>query len=271
MQALLEKAGAKGRTETGKLEADADTLRATGWPVLEVLADFKDTEKRISLIEALNVGPVARANWKAMVASGRISCSGPNLTQVPKVGGIRECIAAPEGMKLVTADFASLEYACFADVAYRMQGFSNAREYLLAGKDPHCVVAAQILGCPYDEAVANKKHGRYFDARQFGKAANYGLLGGMGARRFAEIIGRPEFFAREVIQAWKLAHPEHRPHFASLQQQGEMYRARLPWSGRERLAYYSEALNFYIQGTGSDVAKKALENSERGRGSPVSV
>ena len=84
----------------------------------------------------------------------------------------------------------------------------------------------------------------------------------MGARRFAEIIGRPESFARGVIQAWKLAHPEHRPHFASLQQQGEMYRAVLPWSGRARLAYYSEALNFYIQGTGSDVAKEALRRAE---------
>ena len=105
--------------------------------------------------------------------------------------------------------------------------------------------------------------GRYFEARQFGKNANYGLLGGMGARRFAEIIGKSESFARGIIQHWKLAHPEAKPHFDTLRQEGEMYRARLPWSGRERLAYYSEALNFYIQGTGSDVAKKALELSER--------
>lgn len=263
VQDLLERAGAKGTTATGKLESDAATLRATGWPVLEVLADFKDVEKRISLIDALDVGPIARANWKSMVASGRISCSGPNLTQVPKKGGLRECIYAPRGKKLVTADFSSLEYRCFADVAYRMQGYSNAREYLLAGKDPHCVVAAQILGVPYEEALANKKTGRYFDARQHGKGANYGLLGGMGARKFAEISGITEAQARSIITAWKLAHPEHRPHFASITPQGEMYRARLPWSGRVRVAYYSEALNFYIQGTGSDVAKEALRRSEK--------
>ncbi len=294
LQSLLEKAGCKERTPAGKLKADGDTLKETGWPVLMRLGEYKDTEKWISLVEAFDVGPVARPFWKPMVASGRISCSGPNLTQVPAMGGLRECVIAGPGNVLVLADFSGLEYACFADVAYRHHGFSDAREYLRAGKDPHCVIAAQLLGCTYEQALllSGKVKGHEkaktpdgHRARQWGKNGNYGLLGGMGERRFAEIIGGTVYQAREVIRAWRDAHREAGPHFERIDAAREgwcdcvdpktgkptphpLHRTVLPWSRRERLAHYTEAANFLIQGTGSDVAKNALHRASKA-GLPV--
>jgi DNA polymerase I-like protein with 3'-5' exonuclease and polymerase domains len=44
--------------------------------------------------------------------TGRMSCSSPNMQNVPKqgrLGKLRQCVAAPEGRPLVKADFSQIE------------------------------------------------------------------------------------------------------------------------------------------------------------------
>lgn len=237
------------------LDASGAVLREFGDPALVALADYKDAEKRVALVEAFDVGPVARAFWKPMVASGRIAASRPNLTQVPK-GELRACVVPSEGNVLVTADFSALEFRAWADVCERWLGWSDAAEALRAGVDPHTHLAAQLDG-----------------DRQAAKAGNYGLIGGMGVARLAATYDLSEERAAEVAAAWRATWGEARSYFRRIKAGdagGGRYRVVVPWSGRERLGFYSEAANFVIQATGADVAKEALMRATRA-GLPVTM
>ncbi len=236
------------RPESGLLSAEGDVLRAAEDPALVALADYKDAEKWVSLVEAFDVGPVARPFWQPCVASGRISASRPNVTQIPRAGGLRECVISGEGNVFVMADYTALEFYCWADVCFRWLGWSTARDALIEGKDPHTLLAAVLGG-----------------DRQAAKLGNFGFAGGMGAARAAKQWGLPESRALAIQNAWKRMWPEWRAYFRKIKagREGELYRVRLPWSGRERLSFYSEAANVILQGTGSDVAKQALANATR--------
>ena len=243
------------RPESGLLCGDDEVLRATGDLRLLALADYRAAQKWLSLVEAFDVGSVARAFWKSMVASGRISASRPNLTQVPK-GPLRSCVIPSEGNVLVTADYSMLEFRAWADIAYRWLGWSAARDALVEGLDVHSVLAEIIGG-----------------DRQAAKAGNYGFLGGMGVPRLAAQYGLTEERAEEVRRAWRKTWPEWRQYFdriARTETADGRCHTTLPWSGRERVAYYSEAANFLIQGTGADIAKEALALAHRA-GLPVTM
>ncbi len=242
------------RPESGLLSAEGDVLRATEDPALVALAEYKDAEKWVSFVEAFDVGPVVRPFWQPCVASGRISASRPNVTQIPK-GELRACVIPSEGNVLVVADYSLLEFRCWADVCQRWLGWSTAAEAFQQGEDPHVILARELGG-----------------DRQAAKAGNYGFVGGMGPRRAAETYGITEERAEEIRTAWRRTWPEWRAYFRRIEagREGERYRVKLPWSGRERLAFYSEAANFVIQGTGSDVAKEALRRATAA-GLPVTM
>jgi hypothetical protein len=274
VQARLAATGATRKGGTRKkpsklLAADEEALVGSGDPDLALLAEYKSAQKWLSLVEAFDTGcGWARAFWKPVVASGRISASRPNLTQVPKHGGLRECVRAPAGAKLVAVDFRALEFAVWAATCQRVLGWSRAAQTLQAGADPHIVVAAEILGLTVEDATQKYASGdkRVADARQDAKAVNYGCIAGMGAARLSKQFtdaGRPCSVeeAQRIIDAWYRAYPEATRYFQWLKRGSTgdgMLRVKLPWSGRERVAYFTEAANFMIQGGGADVAKEAM-------------
>ncbi len=136
---------------------------------------WKKVEKRRQMAETLlkNVSAdgFIRASYLQMGAdTGRMSCMSPNLQQIPRDQRFRACVQAPDGWRLVVADFAQMELRLAA---------AEAQDELMTrafqeGKDLHTITAMQIYGVTEDEVTK--------DQRQVSKSANFGLLYGSGAK-----------------------------------------------------------------------------------------
>ena len=154
-------------------------------PVVAEYLRWKRLEKRRQMAETLakNITEdgFVRASYLQLGAdTGRMSCMSPNLQQIPRDSRFRACVQAPEGFKLVVADYAQMELrlaAAEAEDELMIKAFQD-------GTDLHTLTAMQIYGV--DEENVTK------DQRQIAKSANFGLLYGSGAkglRNYAAAMG----------------------------------------------------------------------------------
>ncbi|SFM74584.1 DNA polymerase I-3'-5' exonuclease and polymerase domains [Nitrosomonas communis] len=105
----------------------------------------------------------------AGTVTGRMSCSKPNLQQVPRDERYRSMFHAPEGYQFVIADYSQMELRIAAMIANEEVLLNAYRQ----GQDTHRLTAALILGKEPDEVSKEE--------RQLAKAVNFGLLYGQGA------------------------------------------------------------------------------------------
>lgn len=112
--------------------------------------------------------------YNLMVRTGRTSCSAPNVQNLPRDGGVRECVVPVPGHVFIGCDYSMLELCTLAQITYVRYGHSVMRDLTNAGTDLHSHVAAMVLGKP--EADVTKAE------RQKAKAIDFGLPGGMGVR-----------------------------------------------------------------------------------------
>lgn len=102
-----------------------------------------------------------------IVDTGRMSCSDPNLQNLPR-GDHRKAFTAPAGRALVLVDYSGIEMrvaAVLAKESRMLEAFNN-------GADLHTRTAAMLMNI--SEAEVTKKH------RQLAKALNFGALFGAG-------------------------------------------------------------------------------------------
>jgi DNA polymerase-1 len=186
-------------------------------------------------------------------ASGRMSCTNPNLQNIPRDRAYRACFAAPAGRALVRADLSQIELV----VAAELSGDGRMIEALANGLDLHQLTAAALFKVPPEEVTKRQ--------RGFAKSVNFGTIYGQGttglinnARTHGLTIGEAEAraFQARFNQAW--------PQLARWRQQ--QMRANSPVirtaSGRIRRVQAdisgSVRANTPIQGTAADLFKVAL-------------
>ena len=184
--------------------------------------------------------------------SGRMSCTRPNLQNIPRSREYRACFRAPEGRALVKCDYSAIELRIAAAIApdpAMLAAFAD-------GADLHKRTAAAVLGVPEGEVTKEQ--------RQLAKALNFGLIYGMGARTLVgharagygvaltmqEAEGHRARFFRTYpgLAAWHLRTGDAcRPETRTL-------------AGRRRLdtATFTQRLNTPVQGSGADGLKLAL-------------
>src|SRR5258706_424820 len=127
--------------------------------------------------------------------TGRFSCSSPNLQQIPHEEVYRRCFTAPEGRKLVIADYSQIELRILAD-------FSEDTNFIQAfesGQDFHAATAAQIFGIAETEVST--------DQRSFAKRLNFGVVYGLGASRFAMMTGLSQTDAENTLRKYFATYP----------------------------------------------------------------
>lgn len=153
---------------------DDDTLAGIDHPLAAHLRDYRSAAKRAGtygrrwLAEHAPTGFV-RPSWNQMGASsGRMSCSDPNLQQVPRTDDYRRCFVARPGCVLIKADYSQIELRVAAVVACEDTMIAAYAE----GRDLHTLTAAALTGKPVEQVAKAD--------RQLAKAANFGLLYGMG-------------------------------------------------------------------------------------------
>jgi DNA polymerase-1 len=117
-----------------------------------------------------------------MVRTGRTSCSGPNIQQVPRKGGFREIFVAPAGHGVLAADYSFIELRTLAAECEARYGNSKLADVIRTGVDPHCYTAAMLLGVSPEEfmALEHADPERFERQRQQAKPLNFGIPGGLG-------------------------------------------------------------------------------------------
>jgi len=118
---------------------------------------------------------------QVVAATGRLSSSDPNLQNIPVRGEwgmrIRDAFIAPEGWKLVSADYNQIELRILAHLSQDRQLIQTFRE----GEDIHRKTAVQVFGVA-PEGVTR-------EMRRAAKSINFGILYGMGAFSLASDLG----------------------------------------------------------------------------------
>jgi DNA polymerase I-like protein with 3'-5' exonuclease and polymerase domains len=248
---------------------------------LALLAWHTSTQKLLgTYVPWLDAGAKYPINcrYQPLVESGRSSCTSPNLQNLPKERGVRECYRARPGTVLSSVDYEALELHTLAQACLTLLGKSKLAEALNDGVDPHLLLATEFLldGIAYDEGKKirkDEKHPRHKEvvhARNMAKIANFGLPGALSAKtlvRYAKaggIIIDLEA-ATELKAKWFKAWPEMKDYFEKisaslyLDDDGEqvatveqLYSARIRGGAR-----YTAACNSLFQGLAADLAKAA--------------
>jgi DNA polymerase-1 len=158
-----------------KLESTAEeVLKAAddGLLVPLVLA-YREASKRAQQAESL-VGHIQKdgrihGRFEPLgTATGRFSSKEPNLQNIGR-GEMREAFTAPNGKRLIVADYSQIELRAAAAIA----GETKMIDAYKSGADLHKLTAATVLGKPEDQVTKSD--------RQLAKAVNFGLLYGQSA------------------------------------------------------------------------------------------
>jgi DNA polymerase-1 len=277
MRIACESAGREPRkTDKGNIKTSEEACKETGDPILLAYADYNSLSavqsKDVPLLLEGREMPI-HARFESIVATGRTSCSKPNIQNIRRLPGIRECFVPRPGKVFIDADYDGLELRTLAQVCMSWLGKSALADVLNKGDDPHLSVASTILHRPYSDIKSRKKEPDVFNARQLGKAANFGFAGGLGYTSFVSyakmsgvIITEEE--AKELKVNWMKTFPEMKDYFALIDSwTREMSREENPdgclaiehlFSKRLRGdCFYTVGCNSPFQGLGADATKAA--------------
>jgi len=187
--------------------------------------------------------------------SGRITCSRPNIQQVPRNPEIKCLFAASPGMSLVEADFSAIEMRLLAVLSRD----ATMLEIFKKGLDPHKQTAKAIF----------QKSKISDDERQIAKALNYGTIYGGGANmvqsQLPDLTGKEarEFLRRFYrsypgLKGWQQAVTHGAP---TVTMDKTVYKVSRSALGRIRYVdpnHRNALINTPVQSTGADLQKIAL-------------
>ncbi|RJX76517.1 DNA polymerase I [Pseudomonas sp. LS-2] len=272
---LYEKLGMPiiSKTATGQpstAEAVLAELAEQEFPLPKVLMQYRSMSKLKStytdrLPEQINprTNRIHTSYHQAVAVTGRLSSSDPNLQNIPirtaEGRRIRQAFVAPQGYKLLAADYSQIELRIMAHLA-KDEGLLHAFRNDL---DVHRATAAEVFGVELPE-VTN-------DMRRSAKAINFGLIYGMSAfglakqigvdrkqsqayvdRYFARYPGVLEYMERTRTQAAEQGFVEtifgRRLYLPDINAKNQALR-----KGAERMA-----INAPMQGTAADIIKRAM-------------
>jgi len=258
------------KTSKGNTATSADVLEKSGCPILRGLAAISTSKselnKDIPVLESGTRHPVC-ARYNVLVRSGRTSCRAPNLQNLSRRPGVRECFIPREGRVFISVDFDSLELRTWSQACLDICGYSTlAHEYQKNPDfDPHLYTAASILKTTYEELLSRRQDKEAKRYRSLSKIPNFGLPGGMGPASLSEYayasfrIEISEGEARELTDIWKITYPEHEQYFRHIREVSETGTLVQLRSDRIRGGVgYCDAANSYFQGLAADGCKESL-------------
>jgi len=200
---------------------------------------------------------------QAVAATGRLSSSEPNLQNIPvrsEAGRrIRAAFVAPEGWRLLSADYNQVELRLLA----HLSGDDALLQAFRGGEDVHARTAALLFDVPIGRVSS--------DMRRRAKAVNFGIVYGQGAYNLARQLGVSQAEARDIIEGHRARYPGVAAWVEGVQQAARAQGYVTTLSGRRRfLPDISSpshnarknaermAQNTPIQGTAADLIKRAM-------------
>ena len=220
------------------------------------------TDKLPKMINS-NTGRVHTSYHQAVTATGRLSSSDPNLQNIPirseEGRRIREAFIAPEGYKILAADYSQIELRIMAHLS-KDKGLMDA---FAKGQDIHQATAAEIFSINIDDVTPNQ--------RRSAKAINFGLIYGMSAFGLSKQLQITRAEAQNYIEQYFERYPGVKNYMdetkSSAKQNGyvetvlgrRLYLADIESSNYQRRQYAERsAINAPMQGTAADLIKMAM-------------
>ena len=220
------------------------------------------TDKLPKMINS-NTGRVHTSYHQAVTATGRLSSSDPNLQNIPirseEGRRIREAFIAPEGYKILAADYSQIELRIMAHLS-KDQGLMDA---FAKGQDIHQATAAEIFSINIDDVTSNQ--------RRSAKAINFGLIYGMSAFGLSKQLQITRAEAQNYIEQYFERYPGVKNYMDETKYSAKkngyvetvlgrrLYLADIESSNYQRRQYAERsAINAPMQGTAADLIKMAM-------------
>lgn len=272
---LFEEMSLKGgsKTKTGDWSTAADVLEdlaAEGHDFVQKILDWRHLSKLRStyteaLQEAINpaTGRVHTSFGMALVNTGRLSSSDPNLQNIPirtEEGRMirRAFVAAPDHV-LISADYSQIELRLAAEMA----GIQSLQDSFRKGEDIHSRTAAEVLDIPLAEVTS--------DIRRQAKAINFGIIYGISGFGLAKQLGCSVGEASTYIKKYLARFPELEQFMTNAKNEGRQNGYVKTLLGRKcfvsgiadknparRNFAERQAVNAPLQGTAADLVKLAM-------------
>jgi len=240
-----------GRTEKGNPSFTSEVLQAHPSELGAVVLAHREAEK---LHTTYFQNFIDMADHRARIhcnlrqggtQTGRMSCSDPNLQNVPKDDSgafpVRRAFIPGPGYELLMIDYEQMEYRLMLDYAAQMDVIEEIR----GGLDVH-QATANIMGV----------------SRTHAKTINFMLLYGGGAAKLAAALNVPVSTAKDMIQLYFSRLPKVREFSRNVIQLSEYRGWVRNWAGRLLWCHdrnYSYKMpNHLIQGGCADIVKKAM-------------
>jgi DNA polymerase I len=265
------------KTATGAASTDEDVLEklAEDYPLPRVLLEWRSfsklkstyTDKLPRMVDP-RTQRVHTTFSQAVAVTGRLASSDPNLQNIPvrtpEGRRIRQAFVAPQGFKLVSADYSQIELRIMAHLS-EDPGLLKA---FLAGEDVHRATASEVFGVPIDQVNAEQ--------RRYAKVINFGLIYGMSAFGLARNLGLDRTVAKNYIDQYFTKYPgvarymDETRRLAKSQGFVETVFGRRLWlpeinspNGPRRQGAERAAINAPMQGTAADLIKMAMVDVQR--------
>ena len=243
---------------------------ALDYPLPKLLLEYRSlsklkstyTDKLPEMIKPAT-GRVHTSYHQAVTATGRLSSSDPNLQNIPirteEGRRIRQAFIAPDGYRIVAADYSQIELRIMADLS----GDAGLAKAFKEGLDVHKATAAEVFEVDLEEVSG--------DQRRKAKAINFGLIYGMSAFGLGKQLhlGRKE--AQQYIDRYFERYPGVQGYMdrtrALAKEQGyvetlfgrRLYLPEINARNKMRVqAAERTAINAPMQGTAADIIKRAM-------------
>lgn len=220
------------------------------------------------------------SSFRQILNTGRISSSNPNLQNLPADEIVRHCFTAPDGYKMIVADYSGQENIILANVSKdeSLLGFYNAGE-----TDMHSFNAKKIFDEVKDMTLAEIKEKRP-DLRNKAKPVGFAIAYGGDGSTIAMNLGIPISEGEFIYKSYLEAYPTLNSYFERSKKESiergyilideitnrkfffsqidEMHEAKRlrDWSTYYSLRgkYERASLNYRIQGPAGSITKYAL-------------
>jgi DNA polymerase I-like protein with 3'-5' exonuclease and polymerase domains len=195
MQSILEKFACEHPEVELRLTESGELFSTTKEDLAELAAEdefftdyavYRTAEKLVSTY--LNKMSQARIYPKFgyLVETGRTSCSGFTLQNLPKEKGeenatstIRGCFVPAEGMVFIDSDYSQIELVVLGYALDRQFGLGTTLRDLVNQSDVHRLIAAAVLDKAPKDVIKSE--------RDSAKPVSFGRPGGMGAKRLQQV------------------------------------------------------------------------------------
>ena len=250
-------------------------------PILPLLLEYRELFKLKSAyldnflsLRDKKTGRIYTEFKQTVTTTGRLSSVNPNLQNIPirteRGRLIRKAFVPSYGKQLICADYSQIELRILAHIT----GDPSLQKAFEQDLDIHSSTASEIFNVPLKEVSP--------ELRRKSKAVNFGIAYGQGVYGLSESLSIPKSEAKEIIANYFKKFQKIKDYMESVKEELPKKCYVKTLYGRKRFFDPSEikhprlkagaersAVNAPLQGTASDLIKKAMIQLDKSLPIPI--